>query len=147
MNFTKLANCLIQKKILFFKLYKIFYFFKDHEKMMTRSFLEMLDSKSQINKNKASPSSKKHSSLKIFISLMLLILFLASVCYFIIERYLNLKRARKLNTNYTNLIESEFDTWQLWILVGRLSVVVDALADLRTSGKLAIGKAISLFFF
>lgn len=64
-----------------------------------------------ITTNKSSSSSSNRIKLIfLFLFISLLIVLVSFIVYFYLKRYLNYKKQIKINSNYSNLIESEFDT-------------------------------------
>ncbi len=60
-----------------------------------------------MSKNQAR-SSSTHKLVIVMVVLILIAIVSSSFVYF--KRHLRIKRTLKLNSNYSNLIESEFDT-------------------------------------
>jgi hypothetical protein len=97
---------------------------KDHNGVFERIFNErqhFISNNNYINdigesiitSNKSSSKSSSSNRIKLmflFLSILLLIVLVSFIVYIYLKRYLNYKKQIKINSNYSNLIESEFDT-------------------------------------
>lgn len=75
-----------------------------------KHLIESIEFKLNTNNYMNKPLGKRASSHKFILIGLVFALISCTIGYVLVQKYLKLRRAQKLNSNYSNLIESEFDT-------------------------------------